>query len=98
MQLGFCSHFLSSMKTCRGSSQLAPTAQGWRTARQPLCQLAFPSRLDQDVKLAQNSSFFSAGREEPGLFSVGSHLAKPRRTLLSSDTSWLSFKRSRPIV
>lgn len=58
MQFGFCNHFLSTMKTCRGSSQLAPTAQGWRTARQPLFQLAFPSRLGQDANLAQNPSFY----------------------------------------
>lgn len=97
MQLGFCNHFLSPMKTCRGSSQLALTARGWRTARQPLFQLAFPFRLDWDANLGKfcpKFLFFSMGRREPGLFSASSHLTKPRRTLLSSDTSWLSIKQS----
>lgn len=57
MQLGFCNHFLSTMKTCREGSQLAPPAQGWRAAKQPLFQLAFPSRLHQDANLAPNPSF-----------------------------------------
>lgn len=60
----------------------------------PLFQPVLPSELDQDADPAQNSSFFSMGREEPGPFSAGSRSAELGRTPLSSDTSWLSFKRS----
>lgn len=58
-------------------------------------QPALPSKLNHDADLAQNSFFFlPMGREEMGLFSAGSCSAELGRTLLSSDMSWLSFKRS----
>lgn len=69
MQFGFCNRFLSSMKTRRGSSRLAPTAQRWRTARQPLLH-SCPGCTRMPI-LPKIYLFFSMGRGEPGLFFKG---------------------------
>lgn len=89
MQFAFCNRFLSSMKTRRGSSQLAPTAQGWRTARQPLLH-SCPGCTRMPI-LPKIYLFFCYG--ERGARSFFQRLNQ-MRIPLSSDTSWLSFKQS----